>query len=474
MPTYLGFYLGHDSNIAVSVDGKIKYRKAERHFQKKHHKANLSFIFDTLKEWGISKIDFCAYTDGNRQNLGICNKNELYCSGFLSEFPNFCLDHHYAHILSAWPVVDTDTVDYGVSLDGRGDWNRSLAVIKNPATSPTLINYHDGLHMGHEFFVLGKMIGLKGLEYDLAGKIMGMQSYSEDEITSFGIPKLVNTKYKEILKYSCDGDYKSYQDWHEYWWKYVRDVFDFPSDSVISYTGGCAQNSVYNYRLKKFFPNLFIAPHCYDGGLSLGCLEFLRIKFNQPKFDISGFPFWQDDKVNIEPKAKTIKIAAELLSNGKIIGWMQGRGELGPRALGNRSILMEATKSQNKDILNSKVKKREPWRPYAGSILQEDSTNFFDMQESKYMLYACMVKNNLIPAITHIDKTCRMQTITSGIFYDLINEYKKISGVPVILNTSLNIMGNPIVSANIEPLNLLKECNLDALVVGDDIFYNSI
>lgn len=471
MPTYLGFYLGHDSSVAVSVNGKIKYRKAERHFQKKHHKANLNFVFDTLKEWGIDKIDFCAYTDGNRQNLGMCNKNEFYCSGLLSEFPNFCLDHHYAHILSAWPVVETESVDYGVSLDGRGDWNRSLAVIKNPAVNPTLVNFHDGLHMGHEFFVLGKMIGLKGLEYDLAGKIMGMQSYSEDEIESFGVPKLINTKYKEVLKHSHDGNYNSYKEWHEYWWNYVKNVFNFPFDSVVSYTGGCGQNSVYNYRLKKLFPNLFVAPHCYDGGLSLGCLEFLRIKFNQPKFDKSGFPYWQDDKVDVEADLKTVKKAAELISNDKIIGWVQDRGELGPRALGNRSILMDATKVENKNILNSRVKKREPWRPYAGSVLQEDAVNFFDMEDSSYMLYACMVKNNLIPAITHVDNTCRMQTVKSGIFYDLINEYKKISGIPVVLNTSLNIMGNPISSKITDPKSLLSQCDLDALIIGNKIFY---
>ena len=95
MSTYLGFYLGHDSNVAVSVDGIIKYRKSERHFQDKHHRANYQFVLDTLKDWGISKIDFCAYSDGNRHNLGLCPIDSLACKGSLKEFKSDCIDHHY-------------------------------------------------------------------------------------------------------------------------------------------------------------------------------------------------------------------------------------------------------------------------------------------------------------------------------------------------------------------------------------------
>lgn len=478
MSVYLGFYLGHDSNVAVSIDGEVKYRKSERFFQKKHHRARYQFVLNTLKDWGIEKIDYCAYTDGNRQNLGECSENELFCQGFLKEFPSFCLDHHFAHILSNWPVVQTEDVDYSICIDGRGDWNRSMAIIESPAHNPRMIKSHTGLHMGYEFYLMGKMLGLKGMEYDLAGKVMGLHSYSDNEVYKFDIPPLLKTDYRNKLNSGKNAIYKSYKEWHQYWENYVHELFDFPEDKVLSYSGGCALNSVINYSLKKKFKNLHLIPHCYDGGLSLGCLEFLRLKFNDPPFNSNGFPFWQDDLIEEKPSDQTIKKAADMIANGKIIGWAQGRASVGPRALGNRSILMNATKSENKDILNNQVKKREPWRPYAGSVLSDYASEYFDVDESKYMLYACKVINEKIPAITHVDGTCRMQTVHHDTgpeaFYALLKEYYRITGIPVILNTSLNVMGDPIASRINNPNLFLKKCNLDALIVGDKIYKRTI
>jgi len=475
MSTYLGFYLGHDSSIAVSIDGKIKYRKSERFLQEKHHKANEDFVWKTLKDWGVTKVDCCAYTDADNGRGG-CAKDELFCSGILKEIPSFRLDHHYAHSLSLWPIVDSDKIDYAVSVDGKGDWNRSAMIVQSPANNPKIIKTEPFPSLGFEFYLMGLMLGLKGLENDLAGKLMGLQSYSDIEIEKFGLPRLINTNYKNFnidgftLKSSIDGNYNNYNEWHEYWWEYLLKIFDgLPRDSTIAYTGGCAQNSVYNYRLKKIFPNLHIPPHCYDGGLPLGCLEFLRIHFKQDKFDKTDFPFWQDDLIEEQPNQTTIKKTAELIAKGHIIGWMQGRGELGPRALGNRSILMNATIAENKNTLNQRVKKREPWRPYAGSVLKEFAKDYFDMDESKYMLYACKVLNDKIPAITHVDQTCRMQTVEYGPFYELIKEYYKITGIPILLNTSLNVMGKPVASHAWNG-DFLNYCQLDSLIVGNKIY----
>ena len=475
MSIYLGFYLGHDSSIAVSINGKVKYRKSERFFQIKHHKADESFIWDTLKDWGVNKVDYCAYTDFDNKRGG-CGKNELFCKGILKNIPSFRLDHHYAHSLSLWPILDSEKIDYAVSVDGKGDWNRSAMIIQSPVNNPKIIKTEDFPSLGFEFFLMGLMLGLKGLENDLAGKLMGLQSYSDIEIEKFGLPKLVDTNYKTFkahgfsLKSSIDGNYQTYNEWHEYWWDHLLKIFNnLPKDATIAYTGGCAQNSVYNYRLKKIFPNLHIPPHCYDGGLSLGCLEFLRVHFDQEKFDKTDFPFWQDDLIEDEPNQNTIKKGAELIAKGNIVGWMQGRGELGPRSLGHRSILMNATSAANKDILNQRVKKREAWRPYAGTILQEFAKDYFDMDESKYMLYACKVLNEKIPAITHVDQTCRMQTVEDGSFYELIKEYYKITGIPVVLNTSLNIMGSPIASQAWDG-KYLSNFKLDNLIVGNKIY----
>lgn len=479
MSVFLGFYLGHDSSVALSVDGVVKYRKSERHLGLKHHKNNFGFVVETLSDWGFSlgDVDYCAYSDGNRNNLGLCDKDQLFCEGGLEGTKSFCLDHHYAHMLSSWPVVDTESLNFGMCIDGRGDHKRFMRVVKDPAFNPKIIHEEYGWGMGWEFYQVGKLLGFKGMEYDFAGKLMGLQSYSDESLVQFGLPKMVDLNKDNLQSWTDGGVYDSFSSWHDYWFRRTKDTFEslFKKDDVISYAGGCAQNTVYNHGLKLLFPNLFIPPHCYDGGLSLGCIEFLRIFFGEQKFSRDGFPYWQDDEVDEKPSELTIKKAARMLAEGKIIGWAQGRGELGPRALGNRSILMNAERAENKDVLNLKIKKREPWRPYAGSVLADHASEYFDFQESKYMLYACKVLNDKIPAITHVDNTCRMQTVCESdnpIFHSLLSEYFRITGIPVLLNTSLNIMGNPIASKKDQIIKI--KTKLDAIFFGDHIYRNKV
>ena len=471
MSILLGIYLRHDASVAVSINGKVKYRKAERYTGVKHANAGLKFVFDTLREWGITKVDFCAYCPDNKNGIDTCQDTELFNKGKIADmFPNsFCVDHHYAHILSAWPIVDTDTVNYGVCVDGKGDKDKSTTVIQSPASNPKILKIDRFPHMGFEFYALGDLLKFKGLEFDIAGKLMGLQAYPEECFSDFGLKQLKDIDLSSLPSCKLGARHTNLKEWHDYWWKYIDSLFTFEKDDNVVYAGGCAQNSVYNYNLKKKFKNLHIPPHCYDGGLSLGCLEFLRIKLNQPKFDTTGFPYWQDDEIQETPSIETIKRAAELIARGKIVGWMQGRGELGPRALGNRSILMSADKASNKDVINSKVKFREPWRPYAGSVLKEKALNFFDMAESKHMLYASYVTSGDIPAVTHVDGTCRMQTVESGPFYDLIAEYEKLTGLPVILNTSMNLMGKPITSFKWDAMSLFNRTAMDAIIVGNEI-----
>lgn len=475
MTVLLGIYLRHDANIAVSVNGNIRYRKLERFSGNKHASAPIDFVFDTLDRWGIKKVDYCAYCSASVSSP-VCKDTippgELSYKGDLSHVfggNNYCVDHHYAHMLSAWPVVDTEKVEYGVCVDGKGDKNKSATIVKYPAKDPSLIRVETFPSLGFEFSEVGSMFGFSGLEYDMAGKLMGLQAYGDEEIKKYTGKSFKELNYKGLRSYQSGTRYSSLSEWHESWWKYLEELFPLNRDAVITYTGGCAQNTVYNYRLKRKFKNLHIPPHCYDGGLSLGCLEFLRLKLGEDKFKTNGFPFWQDDNVGESPSGETIKRAAELLARGKIVGWMQGCGELGPRALGNRSILMGADSAINKDILNTKVKRREPWRPFAGSVIREKALDYFDMPDSPYMLYAGNVVSKDIPAITHVDGTCRMQTVQTGPFYDLIYEYGRLTGIPVVLNTSMNLMGKPMVSYRNDAIRLLDTTAIDAVVVGDSI-----
>ncbi|HEX3043682.1 MAG TPA: carbamoyltransferase, partial [Bacillota bacterium] len=120
----VGFYIGnHDTNIAVSIDGKVRYLKTERVTGEKHHKADLGYLKRVLETWKINHIDAIAFSDGNRNNLGCCEPNQLFkqVDPIFDNVPTFCIDHHYSHILSAWPMVPMDKVDVGVGIDGTGD-----------------------------------------------------------------------------------------------------------------------------------------------------------------------------------------------------------------------------------------------------------------------------------------------------------------------------------------------------------------
>ena len=161
------------------------------------------------------------------------------------------------------------------------------------------------------------------------------------------------------------------------------------------------------------------------------------------------------------------------LSNQKIIGWFNGRAEIGPRALGNRSILTSPFPKEMKDILNSKVKHRESFRPFAPVVRMEDCSKYFDLeQESPYMSFACEVKKEvreLIPAIVHVDGTARIQTVTkkqNKDFYNLISAFNNLTGIGVLINTSFNVMGEPIVNNPQEVLDCFLGTDIDILVIN--------
>ena len=167
------------------------------------------------------------------------------------------------------------------------------------------------------------------------------------------------------------------------------------------------------------------------------------------------------------------EVAAGLLNRQKIIGWFQGRMEFGPRALGNRSILADPRQAEMKDIINAKVKHREGFRPFAPSCLEEDKDIYFkDAVASPFMLIVFDVKEDkksVIPAITHVDGTARVQTVNQDQnrrYWKLINEFKKLSGVGVVLNTSFNVRGEPIVCTVEEAYNCFLRTGMDCFVAG--------
>ena len=229
--------------------------------------------------------------------------------------------------------------------------------------------------------------------------------------------------------------------------------------------GGVALNGVANYRILKDgpFENLHIPPSPGDAGSAVGSAQYLYYCHKKNKI---SYEFLEREQL--------LKRTAKLISEGKIVGWYQGKMEWGPRALGNRSILADPRDVKMKDILNEKIKHREAFRPFAPSILEEYISEYFDLDiPSPYMLLVAKVKKpEKIPAVTHVDGTGRLQSVSKEVnplYYDLINEFYKLTSVPVIINTSMNVMGEPIVNTPEQAYNMILKTDMDYLVMGNHL-----
>lgn len=183
-------------------------------------------------------------------------------------------------------------------------------------------------------------------------------------------------------------------------------------------------------------------------------------------------------KVNYRISNNIIGETAELLANGKVIAWFQDGSEFGPRALGHRSILADPRVASIKDFINLKIKFREDFRPFAPSILQKDAPEYFHLEnESPYMLQVTKAKDickQQCPGIVHADNSSRVQTVTpewNEKYYQLLKEFKRLTGIPILLNTSFNKKGMPIVETPMEALNFFYECGLDNLVIGEYLIH---
>ena len=258
----------------------------------------------------------------------------------------------------------------------------------------------------------------------------------------------------------------------------------------ICLSGGYFQNSIANYEFLKMNNNIFVDPVCHDGGTSIGLAQHLDYKYNNNKPEkynsLYQGPIYMNQKellemykpLNLNHSKQKYKIVdmdnkevASLLKQNKCIGIYQGRSEMGPRALGNRSILFNPSNPNAKEKVNL-VKNREWFRPYAGTVLYEHTNDWFDLEgknETPYMSYVVGVKENkinLIPGICHIDNSCRIQTLKkeqNNNFYEIINEFYKLTGIPVLLNTSLNTAGMPLIESIEDVLNMMLKSNIDMI-----------
>jgi len=252
--------------------------------------------------------------------------------------------------------------------------------------------------------------------------------------------------------------------------------------------GGVALNCVMNGRIaaETKFKNVFVQPGACDAGGAIGAAFYVynQLLGNERKYtmrhNLLGTSYREKEirdfldrkGARYEYRPDITEVAARLISSGKVVGWFSGKMEFGPRALGGRSILADPRVAEMKDILNKRVKHRESFRPFAPSVLKEDAGLYFENAvDSPFMLLTFQVKEkmkNVIPAITHVDDSARVQTVERDVlpkYWELINNFKKMTGVGVILNTSFNIRGEPIVSSPEDAYNCYVNTGLDCLVL---------
>jgi len=264
--------------------------------------------------------------------------------------------------------------------------------------------------------------------------------------------------------------------------------------------GGVALNSVANSRILREtdFDEIYIQPAAGDSGAAVGAaLWAYNSLLGKPRTFVMKHAYWgksySDAEISsflaenniqhrrIENDSELLDETVERLTNGKVVGWYQGRFEWGPRALGNRSILADPRNPGMKDIVNSKIKFREPYRPFAPSVLAERAEDYFDLPNAaqqypaRYMLYVTQVKpdqRKTLPATTHEDGTARLQTVfreENPRYYALIERFGQATGVPVVLNTSFNLRGEPIVTTPANAFSTFSKSEMDSLVLGNFI-----
>ncbi|MDM8553186.1 carbamoyltransferase C-terminal domain-containing protein [Desulfococcaceae bacterium HSG7] len=432
-------------------------------------------------------------------------------------------DHHLAHLSSAFflspfkesaaisvdglgeisSMVIADIENYKINILKRIDYPHSLGMLYNAITHYLGFNavYDAGKVMGltgygdasvfiEEFKKIVRLKGDGGFDLDLSYFEFPFQRdvwISEKFIQIFG-PK--RKPYSLIQKRHYDIAAALQCILEETLFHIARYAKHATGKDYLCLSGGVALNSVANGKLlqENYFKDIFIPPPTGDDGTSIGGPLYYNycILNNRKRYLLeSAFlgPGYSDDEIILALQRFNLKYyksddvckeTAKMIMNNKIVGWFQGRMEVGPRALGNRSILANPALSDIKDILNSKVKFREPFRPFAPSILEEYVKEWFVYDHpAPYMLFVFDIKKEkqrFIPGVKHVDGSGRLQTVDkkrNPKYYQLITEFNRITGIPMIINTSFNIKGEPIVNTPKDAIRCFLGNGLDFLIMNN-------
>ena len=437
------------------------------------------------------------------------------------------VDHHLAHASSCFFVSPFDEAAI-LTIDGHGEWTTTLLAEGKNNNIKKIKDVFWPNSLGEFYHAFAAYLGFPehGDEY----KVMGLAPY--------GKPTYVD-KVRKIVSYHKDNIFSVNSDFlrfRSYSWGYsthnytrlFQDAFGpqrFPNDELkdhhndiahsvqvilnevvlkicnrlhniiqtpnLCLSGGVALNCVMNQEIleQSNFKNLFIQPASNDSGVGLGAAYYLNhMVFGKERKFIQESPYYGPSFSDLEIQkeldvcqikytklSNTPQQVASLLNDGKVIGWFQGRMEMGPRALGNRSIIAHPGLENIKDTVNARIKFREEFRPFAPSILEENVSEYFKLNTDKspFMLMTAQTKKEKvrdISGVVHVDNSARIQTVSkevNSLYWNLIKEFQNLTGIPVILNTSFNVKGEPIVCSPVDAIRCFYSTGLDNLVIGN-------
>ena len=520
MKNLVSIFAGHDANVSfynaktdeyytIEVERLVKKRYFRLHEDNtpEYQKEILTLCREIAEEdWGIEN-DYEAVlvsTDGYVQPPSTLKEV------FNTENVRTIARHHETHASSAFYMSPFEEA-LVVSYDGGGDDGHFNVYTANKKGIKLLEKVPSDF--GGGYLLCGSMIRevaeKSRHQLALSGKMMGLCAYGnviEEHVPAFAM-FFFNRDYKQLAEKTglplknLDNPWDNpLENWvfegqegydiaataqraFEVAFFSVLDRYD--NDVPLVLTGGCALNVLVNEQLKKHTNRqIYVPPNPHDGSLSLGHMFLYKKPEKSVNITYAGLPLTDKelfpeyiDKYNARKIDK--KELAQLIKDGNIVGLVYGDSEVGPRALGNRSIVCDPNIREMKDILNAKVKFREWYRPFAPFCKKEDAPKYFESRNFdnlEYMSYAPKVKDEYVdklPSITHIDNTARLQTVTEeshAEFYELLTEFGKISDTNVLLNTSFNIRGYPILSSIEDALYALNNTQMDYVVIEDYLF----
>lgn len=473
----LSLFTGHDASATILENGRVSFYLSAERISRKKHSDRFVYVLEYLRNHGYKKFDVVVVNLYRQSDVKFEESlRELFNEEFQVKRIEFDYDRH--HIYHAYCGFYNSRFDDALCfiLDGHGSEvsregklhteiesvyhaNRKniVEVSKRYSVEPGV---NQPISVGYQFEKISKKIGW---DWYGAGKVMGLAQYR-------GYEHQLEEKWLKHLN-QCSEVQKSTQE----------EVINLIKENVQKYdtkniilSGGYGLNCVANYEYLNQFPdyNFYIDPVCFDAGISIGQayyhaknpkpMENFYVGLSERKYDLNG----------LNHKRVSYSDVADLLCQGEVVALFQGKSEAGQRALGNRSLLFDPRVENGRDIVNQ-IKRRESFRPFAGTVLLEDADEWFDMRGLKdcsYMQYAVKVKKSGINAIVHVDNTCRIQTITkkqNKHFYNLIDAFKHKTKVPILLNTSFNLGGEPLVETFDDAIRSMKWSDINYMYLPE-------